>query len=261
MNGEIPVIEAVEWREPAPGGGSQAQVFRLSDGRFALVKFPENSQGELVLANEFICCQFAEHFDLPVNRAVRVLIDERLLRGPRQSGQIPNSFSAGVRCGMIRFENPEVAPVTDIENCANAAALHHIVAFEQLMNRQDGRQLLIYVGPEKTRQFGAYDYGFALGGNGNWTISMLPAIAPPVLPGANPFTGAPYADGAALGGFIDKLRVLTRAQIEEILLTIYPPRWGVSVDDMQGIANFLEQRTKALVKQFDERYQPPPQMI
>ena len=40
--GAIAVLEAVEWREPAPGGGSKSQIFRLADGRFAVVKFPEN---------------------------------------------------------------------------------------------------------------------------------------------------------------------------------------------------------------------------
>jgi hypothetical protein len=38
-------IDAVEWKEPAPDGGSQAQIFRLADGRTALVKFAENVQG------------------------------------------------------------------------------------------------------------------------------------------------------------------------------------------------------------------------
>jgi hypothetical protein len=65
-NGAIPVFEAVEWREPAPGGGSQAQVFRLVDGRFVIVKFPENQQGERVLGNEFLSCQLAELLALPV---------------------------------------------------------------------------------------------------------------------------------------------------------------------------------------------------
>ena len=63
-------------------------MFRLTDGRFAIVKFPENNQGEFVLANEFMCCHLAEMLDLPVNRAVLVSVDERLLRLPRQNGQI-----------------------------------------------------------------------------------------------------------------------------------------------------------------------------
>ena len=104
VNG-ITVIEAVEWRDEALDGGSQAQVFRLTDGRFAVVKFPENGQGEKVHANEFLSCQLAEMLDLPVNRAVMVSVDERLLRTPRQNGRIPPNFSAGIRCGMIRFAN------------------------------------------------------------------------------------------------------------------------------------------------------------
>ncbi len=79
MNGDPPFIEAVEWRQPAPGGGSQAQIFRLADNRFAIVKFAQNPQGQIVLANEFLCCQLAEHFHLPVNQAVMVSIPDTLL--------------------------------------------------------------------------------------------------------------------------------------------------------------------------------------
>jgi hypothetical protein len=95
----VPVIEAVEWREPAPNGGSNGQVFRLSDGNFAIVKFPENDQGEGVLANDFLSCRLAAHFGLPINRAELISIDERLLKLPRQNGQVPVKFSAGIRCG------------------------------------------------------------------------------------------------------------------------------------------------------------------
>src|SRR2546425_7990873 len=124
----ISVFEAVEWREPAPGGGSQAQVFRLVDGRFAIVKFPENPQGELVLVNEFLSCQLAEVLDLPINQAIMVSIDERLLRLPRQNQQIPPTFTAGIRCGMIRFEQAQGAQAPQISaDCRNSAELHSVL--------------------------------------------------------------------------------------------------------------------------------------
>src|ERR1700674_1188328 len=90
--GAISVLEAVEWREPAPGGGSRSQIFRLADGRFAVVKFPENPQGERVFANEFLCCQLAEHLRLPINHARLIAIDERTMRAPRQAGHFPADY-------------------------------------------------------------------------------------------------------------------------------------------------------------------------
>lgn len=204
----VPVHEAVEWREPAPGGGSHAQVFRLADGRFTVVKFPENQQGELVLANEFLCCQLAETLELPVNRAVLVSIDERLLRLPREQGKMPAQFSAGVRCGMIRFENAEGASPENIAGlCDNHDELHHVAIFEQLVDRRDGRQLLMYANSvgKKGKRFAAYDYGFAFGGQPQWTSESLSSLPAPILPVNDPFTGQPYQAGDAMKAVIDRM--------------------------------------------------------
>jgi hypothetical protein len=258
MNGQVAVIEAVEWRERAPGGGSEAQVFRLADGQFAIVKFPENNQGELVLANEFLCCRLAEYFNLPINRAVIVSVDERLLRLPRQNGQVPTTFSAGLRCGMIRFEKAEGAELAQIlDTCSNSAELHHVIAFEQLVNRQDGRQLLTYIPEnESKKRFAAYDYGFAFGGNATWTATGLTGVADAMLPANDPFTGTAYTDGSHLAAFIEKLRTMTRQHIEHCLNQLNPPRWGATVDDISALAKFLEDRALSLVRQFDQRYRP-----
>jgi hypothetical protein len=77
-------IDAVEWKEPAPEGGSQAQIFRLADGRTALVKFAENDQGPLVLFNEFVSCRLAQRLGLPINHSVLVQVDAAVLTIPQR---------------------------------------------------------------------------------------------------------------------------------------------------------------------------------
>src|SRR5439155_17823174 len=114
MNGDPPSIQAKEWREAAPAGGSKAQVFRLEDDRFAIVKFPQNPQGAIVLVNEFLCCQLAEHFQLPINRAVIVQVPEGVLPLARQQG-MPAEFTSGLACGMIRLANSELADPNSIQ--------------------------------------------------------------------------------------------------------------------------------------------------
>jgi hypothetical protein len=255
MSEPVPVFEAVEWREAAPGGGSQAQVFRLADGRFTIVKFPENPQGELVLANEFMSCQLGELLNLPLNRAILISIDERLLRLPRQNNQIPATFSAGVRCGMIRFEKAEGCSSADVLNhCENHSDFHAIPVFEQLVSRQDGRQLLMYPNEGATsKRFAAYDYGFAFGGQPQWSAATLGGIPIAALPTNDPFTGQPYSDGAELNGVIDRLRSLSTEQINNALMKLHPPRWGVTRADAQAVSETLQDRATALVTQFDER--------
>jgi len=214
VNG-VTVIEAVEWRDEALDGGSQAQVFRLSDDRFAVVKFPENGQGEKVLANEFLSCQLAETLNLPVNRAVMVSIDERLLRTPRQNNKIPPAFSAGIRCGMIRFANAEKVHDATLINaqCSNAPELHALVVYEELVKRGDGRQLLWYPA-EGGKRFAAFDYGFAFGGQPIWDATTVVAMGAPTLPASDPFAGGNYVDGSKLESFINQLRTLNADGIQ-----------------------------------------------
>jgi hypothetical protein len=256
MSGPIPVFEAVEWREPAPGGGSQAQIFRLYDGRFVVVKFPENQQGERVLANEFLSCQLAELFNLPVNRSVLVSIDERLLRLPREQGRVPAAFSAGIRCGMIRFENAQSAQAPEIlKECKNSAELHSVGVFEQLVCRQDGRQLLMHhCDGDASMLFGAFDYGYSFGGQPAWSVASLGALAAPILPTIDPFSGNAYTSRTELSGVIEALRSVTAGQIADFFNRIHPPRWGVTVDELLVLGNTVLGRAQSLVAQFDGKY-------
>ncbi|MGB6603008.1 MAG: hypothetical protein WBE65_01750 [Steroidobacteraceae bacterium] len=259
--GAISVLEAVEWREPAPSGGSKSQVFRLADGRFAVVKFPENAQGERVLANEFLCCQLAEDLGLPINLARLVSIDERTLRAPRKANQIPADYSAGIRCGMIRFEQNQVCQAPEVlAQCGNAADLHAVALFEQFVCRGDGRQLLMYppAAPTggKPKFFAAYDYGFAFGGQPNWSAASLAGLPAVVLP-MNPFdNNKEYADGTPLSPGIELLRKLTGAEMGEVLMRMCPPRWGVPPEDVAALVPALLDRAARLVAKFDGKFKP-----
>ena len=260
MNGDPPSIDAVEWREAAPGGGSKAQVFRLEDERFVIVKFRENPQGEIVLTNEFLCCQLAAEFNLPINEALIVQIPPNLLETAKKSG-MPNEFTAGLACGMIRVANSETAEAATVQNqCSNHLDLHEIAVFEQVVCRQDGRQLLMYTLEDaQQKRLLAYDYGFAFGGNPVWSAATLAGAAAAVLPANDPFAGQPYADGVNLAGFIAKLRNLTKERLTEIFMRISPPRWGVTEADVTAAIDFVSSRVQSLIEQFDQRY-PPEQM-
>jgi hypothetical protein len=178
-------IDVVEWKEPAPDGGSQAQIFRLADDRIAVVKFVENQQGPRVLFNEFVSCRLAEKLGLPINRAVMVRVEASTLTIPKRDGKCPAAFSADIHCGLIRY--PDAAktdPASELfKRTKNAAELHSVLVFEQLVARGDGRQLLVYPATAPEQSFAAYDYGFAFGGTPMWTEASVKASPPPALPG------------------------------------------------------------------------------
>ena len=262
-------IEAVEWIQPAEGGGTQSQVFRLADDRFAVVKFPENTQGGLqgggrVLINEFIACRVAELLRLPVNRAVLVEVPEALLAHPKSTGQCPRSFSAGVCCGLIRFQQAtQTDPASDLfRRTVNADDLHGVLVLEELVKRGDGRQILVYPSPADgrrpdgpARRFAAYDYGFAFGGSPNWDTASLAAVASATLP-LEDAAGAPYSNGDWQGPAIDRLRRLRRSDFEAIIAALGPPRWGLTEQEGRAVVDFLEARRADLVRQYDDRYRP-----
>ena len=267
-DGESP-IEAVEWIQRAEGGGTQSQVFRLEDGRHAVVKFPENPQGGVqgggrVLVNEFIACRVAEILELPVNRAVLVLVADSLLARPKSTGECPAFFSGGVCCGLIRFaQASQTDPSTDLfRQCVNADEIHGVLLLEELVKRGDGRQLLVYPSPADgrrqdgpARRFAAYDYGFSFGGSPNWTQASLSTVSAAQLP-ASDAIGAPYTSGDHQGPTIDRLRRLRRSDCEAIIAAVAPPRWGLTAEEGVAIVDFLEERARELVRQYDEKYRP-----
>jgi hypothetical protein len=254
MPPEVP-IDAVEWKEPAPDGGSQAQIFRLADGRTVLVKFAENNQGARVLFNEFVSCRLAEKLGLPINRSVLVRVEAAVLT------RCPPTFRAGVHCGLVRFPNAaKTDPSSDLfKRTKNTAELHSVLVFEQLVARGDSRQLLVYPATDPDPSFAAYDYGHAFGGNPVWAEDAVRSLQPaPTLPAADAL-GAAYADGQPQKGIIDRLRGLTRTDVEAVIAALSLPRWGVSPAEGEAIAQAIPKRASALTMAYDDRYPKKPE--
>lgn len=258
MSESTPVFEAKRWVEKTLAGGSRSQVFELRDGRYVVVKFPENPQGARVLVNEFVCCSLAEALQLPVNRALLVSIDGRLLKGPQAQGDCPGEFSGGVRCRLVRY--PDAVHIAQDQlprSVENADEIYALDVFDALVARGDGRQLLAYPArpqPNAKKRFAAIDYGFALDGSPAWTVDSVRSLPDPALPNKDPFTGRDHEDGAALESMIARLRNLNKQGIAAALSKIHPPRWDALGEEIQALPDVLERRSRALVEQFDAQY-------
>lgn len=253
-----PVFEAKRWVEKAPTGGSKAQVFELRDGRHVIVKFPENPQGERVLANEFLSCALAQALGLAINRALLVSIDGRLLKDPQARGECPSNFTAGIQCGMLRFSGAVGIAEQQLRGAVdNYNDIHGIHVFDALIARGDGRQLLAFPaqpGASSPKRFAAIDYGFAFGGSPVWAVDAFKSLPPPSLPSTDPCTGQAYKDAGLLKTVIESLKRLTHADIGTALNTMHAPRWGVSPEELQALPTILDERRRALIEQYHSTY-------
>ena len=260
--GPVGPFRAVEWTQRAEGGGSQSQVFRLEDGRHVLVKFPENPHGLRVLPNEFFACRLAERLALPVNRCVLVDVDASLLDKPKSDGHCLPGFSGGTHVGLVRYRGADPVAPGDarLGGASNFSELDHVLVFDQLVARTDGIQLLVYPaaqngGSGAGNLFAATDYGHAFGGSPGWTLDTVNALGTPNLP-ANDAQGTAYSSGDRQTAIVDRLRALTRSDLEVLLAEFAPPRWGVTHQEAEGLLRRVELRASELVQQFDQRYRP-----
>ena len=239
------------------------QVFRLADGRHAVVKFQGNPQGTRAIVNDFICCRLARVLGVPLNEAVFVQVDDRLLREPKASGVCPSEFHAGIHCGLIRHDKAtKDGPASDVLAAAdNAPKLHDIVVFNELVARDDVIQLLTYPteirgrGGRPVRRFVAYDYGFAFGEAPEWSVESLSGLSGARLPTRDAI-GNSYLDGGPQRAVIDALRGLTKPRIEAIALEPGLSGWGVTMEEATCLIDTLERRARDLVQQYDILFNP-----
>ena len=209
-------------------------------------------------------CRVAELLLLPVNRAVLVYVDDRLLERPKAAGSCPATFSGGIRCGLIRYQNaqPVNADWDLLRRTVNADQLHGVLILEELVKRGNGRQLLVYRDPpqggspqQTERRFAAFDYGFAFGGTPNWTLGSLGQLPPPQLPTNDAFS-QPYTTGDRQSTTIKRLQEVEHQEFQNIIAALAPSHWGLSAEEGERLVVLIEERARELVRLYAERYRP-----
>ena len=132
-------------------GGSQPQLMRCSDGRYYVVKFPNNPQGSRVLFNDLLGSRLAALLGLPVATATVVVVERRLIdlsaemtiehrrgRSPCQAGKC---FGSRVPVDPRRSQVYDLMPFSEVGNPLDFLGM---LVFDKWTCNADGRQVVFF---------------------------------------------------------------------------------------------------------------------
>jgi len=133
-------------------GASQSQLMRCSDGRYYVVKFPNNPQGIRILANELLGGRLAALLGLPVAAGELVMVEEKLVfhskemfielgygRTPCQPGLCFGSLVPTDRRGAPLFDFLPDSMLGDVKNVRDFLGM---LIFDLWTCNTDGRQVI-----------------------------------------------------------------------------------------------------------------------
>jgi len=152
----------------------------------------------------------------------------------------------GVHVGTFWLNDATPVPIREIETAVhraqNAADWAALEVFDQLVKRDDKIELLTYNAPGGQRYFASIDYGFSFGGTPNWDQSTLASIDVPFL----------RYDGTTQlcqqqAPIIARLSGLTTENLREAIHHLLLPRFGMTADLAEALAQCLESRARSLV--------------
>jgi hypothetical protein len=164
-------------------GGCQSHLMRCSDGRYYVVKFPNNPQGRRVLANELLCTALAKLLSLPCAHGAVVFVSEDLvrysddLRIQRGMGSIP--CESGLCFGSQFLVNPSGKPVYDflpsnvLTQLSNLEDFCGMVVFDTWTSNADDRQVAFAPNVSGSYRAVMIDHGSCFGGQA-WQLTNSP---------------------------------------------------------------------------------------
>ncbi len=161
-------------------GGTQAHLFRCSDGFFYVVKFRNNPQHLRVLANEMLGTLLANLAGLPVPRVAIVDVAEWLIENTPELRMEFRTHTVACVSGLqfgsqyvvspLRGQVHDYLPDSMLGRVRNIESFAGILAFDKWTSNTDGRQVAFWrLMQEKKYTATFIDQGYCFNG-GEWTF-------------------------------------------------------------------------------------------
>jgi len=230
------------------GGGSQPQVFEDTDGRFWMVKAPNNPQNGQVLASEFVAASLGRTLSAAIPPAAICELSAELVADVKFADGQPWAAGSGFGSELLQSSPPSYAAGTHepITNCASAAA---VVVIDTLLGSHDGRQARACKDGEGWAVW-AVDFGHDIG-PGAWSRASLEALAsPPALEDGHHWLS--LATKEIMGELAETVSNITNEDFAQIVGAI-PAEWGPSDDDRVALVAHLVRRREAVVTLIRQR--------
>jgi hypothetical protein len=181
---EGPPINAVEHIR-RNRGGSQSHLLKCSDGKYYVVKFPNNPQGKRTLVNEMLCGFLATKLALPVPSSVVVQVDQDLIQRSEQMFLDLPDGRARLQAGAC-FGSEHPGPDKDIydswperrlDEISNLADFAGMLVFDIWTSNNDFRQVLFFRKDDKSQhRVAMVDNGFCFRAT-EWAFKDKPRLA------------------------------------------------------------------------------------
>lgn len=177
-------IEAIEHVRKYRGG-SQSHLLKCSDGKYYVVKFPNNPQGRRTLVNEMICGFLAAQLALPIPASVVVHVGRDLIRRSEQMFiELPDGralLQAGA-CFGSEHAGPNLDwydswPERRLEQISNLADFAGILVFDIWTSNKDFRQVRFFRRDDRSPvRVIMFDNGFCFRAT-EWAFKDQPRLA------------------------------------------------------------------------------------
>jgi hypothetical protein len=219
------------------GGGSGAQLFRVDDGNFYVIKLIGNPQGTKILANESVVGKIAELLGAPCPPIRVIDVDEFMVKD--LNSKLGTNFKAGPQFGSLYLatetrrvnpSNPELMRTT-----SNLSNLPAVIVLDTLTQNDDRKMEHILVSTdEKESRFWIVDHGHCLGVVQGWAclrsdnMTLRAPVYKELIEGNAPF-----------GETLNKLREISNSMVEKILTAIPCSTWEVTEEEKRHLLAYV----------------------
>jgi hypothetical protein len=166
-------------------GGSQAYLVQGNDGRFYVVKFAGNPQGNRTLINEWITTHLLQRLDVSTPSLLVLRLNRQTTKAAEslcfQLGTRSITIEPGLHLGSLCPADPTIKPIYDflpqsfLAKISNLADFAKTLVLDVFLAQADSRQaIFVNEGSKDSLPFRAYliDHGKALGSSA-WELRDL----------------------------------------------------------------------------------------
>lgn len=244
-----PRLDVSEHLRPMEQGGSGSQLIRAVDGKAYVTKFHNTSQGSKILANEYMVAEIGRLIGAPVPEIAILEVPQEFIEAA--SIEVNNETAAsGLQFGSAYATDEDGKTAnkptqSHLSDFVNKHAIPATIGLDTLVLNDDvGPKHVVFHSEGEGYRFWAIDHGHCLGQEDPW--SSLDATQNEMVVRMDEFLDevqGPDSFEDVISSIEDDL---TGTAIRDIGSEMPLEEWGVTEDELDALARFIEQRKETV---------------